>query len=192
MNLSELIYIAVGLSMDAFAVSITSGMIVKNLRVSYAAKLAVFFGLFQMFMPVIGWLAGLGFSEKVVAVDKYIAFVLLTAIGIKMIIETYKEQKITEPTQKADEHRLKVIAGLAIATSIDALAVGVTFACTGITTFSTLVRYCGIIGVITLFMCFVGAYIGKKFGKLLANKAGYFGGLILVVMGIKMLIEKIN
>jgi len=191
MNLSEIIYIAIGLSMDAFAVSLTSGMTVKKLRVSYAAKLAVFFGLFQMLMPIIGWLAGVGFSEKVSAVDKYIAFVLLTAIGVKMIVETYKEQKSTEPKEKAEEHSIKIITGLAIATSIDALAVGVTFACTGVTTFATLIYYCGIIGVITLVMCFAGTYIGRKFGGVLANKAGYLGGIILVLMGIRMLVEKL-
>ncbi len=191
MKLTEILSIALGLSMDAFAVSLTSGMMVKKLHTAYAAKLAFFFGLFQMLMPVIGWLAGVGFSEKVTAVDKYIAFVLLTAIGVKMFVETYKDQKSEKSMDKADEYGLKVIFGLAIATSIDALAVGVTFACTGITVFSTMIEYCAIIGVITFVMCFAGTFLGKKFGTKLADKAGYLGGGILVIMGFKMLIEKL-
>ncbi|MEG0979867.1 MAG: manganese efflux pump MntP family protein [Oscillospiraceae bacterium] len=191
MKITAIISIALGLSMDAFAISLTSGMTVKKLRASYAAKLATFFGLFQMLMPIIGWLAGVGFSEKVSAIDKYIAFVLLTIIGVKMIVETNKDKRNDEPVCKMEEQSTKIIIGLAIATSIDALAVGVTFACTGVKLFSTLLYYCGIIGVITFVICFVGTYLGEKFGSKLADKAGYLGGGILVLMGLKMLIEKL-
>ena len=191
MKITEILSIALGLSMDAFAVSLTSGMMVKKLRTSYAAKLAILFGLFQMVMPIIGWLAGVGFSDKVAAIDKYIAFILLTFIGVKMLVETYKDQKSEKSADKAEEQSLKVIIGLAIATSIDALAVGVTFACTGVTIFSTVIAYCSIIGIITFIMCFAGTYLGKKFGGKLADKAGYLGGTILVLMGLKMLVEKL-
>ncbi|MEG1614957.1 MAG: manganese efflux pump MntP family protein, partial [Oscillospiraceae bacterium] len=136
-------------------------------------------------------LAGVGFSEKVSAIDKYIAFVLLTIIGVKMIVETNKDKRNDEPVCKMEEQSTKIIIGLAIATSIDALAVGVTFACTGVKLFSTLLYYCGIIGVITFVICFVGTYLGEKFGSKLADKAGYLGGGILVLMGLKMLIEKL-
>lgn len=191
MGTAEIISIALGLSMDAFAVSLTSGMMVKKLKVSYAAKLAVFFGVFQMLMPIIGWVAGIGFYSKVVAIDKYIAFLLLTAIGVKMIIETYKDKKSDEQSAKTDGHSLRVITGLAIATSIDALAVGVTFACTGVTELFDLLYYCGIIGITTLILCFAGTYIGEKFGSKFADKAGYLGGVILIIMGLKMLVEKL-
>lgn len=189
MNLSQIIYIAIGLSMDAFAVSLTNGMTVKKLRFTYALKLAVFFGGFQMLMPIIGWLAGVGFSEKVSAVDNYIAFIVLAFIGIKMIIDSHKQCNCEDIKEKSEESSLKIIVCLAIATSIDALAVGVTFACTGITLFSTIMMYCAIIGAVTLAICLAGVYMGKRFGSVLANKSGYLGGAILLIIAVKMLIQ---
>ncbi|MFY9198036.1 MAG: manganese efflux pump MntP family protein [Acutalibacteraceae bacterium] len=189
MNLSAIIYIAIGLSMDAFAVSLTNGMMVKKLRIPYALKLSVFFGVFQMLMPIVGWLAGVGFSGKVSAVGNYIAFVVLAVIGGKMIMDSHKQCKCDEIQGKSEESSLKIIVCLAIATSIDALAVGVTFACTGVTLFSTLVMYCAIIGAITLVICLAGVYMGRRFGGILANKAGYLGGAILLIIAVKMLIQ---
>lgn len=188
MSINSLIFIAVGLSMDAFAVSLTSSMAVEKLRLNYALKLALLFGLFQMAMPIIGWLAGIGFANKIAIIDQYVSFVLLAGIGIKMIVETVKESRKSEKIVK-EELGLKIILVLAVATSIDALAVGITFACTGVNKFSTLLFYCGIIGIITFVICFIGCYAGTRFGKLLKNKAGIFGGAVLIAIGTKMLIE---
>lgn len=193
MNKLELLSIAFGLAMDAFAVSITAGLKCKKVRFLYALKLALFFGVFQMIMPMIGWLAGVGFSTKIMSVDKYIAFVLLAFIGGKMIIETYRESKEgNNVDNKAYEYTIKIIIGLAVATSIDALAVGITFVCTGISSMNAIFINSSIIGAVTLGLCLCAVYIGNKFGEKFTNKAGYFGGAILILIGIKMLIEKIS
>lgn len=192
MNYFELISISIGLAMDAFAVSLTAGVRTAKVRPLYALKLAFCFGLFQMIMPIIGWLAGIGFSSKIMSVDKYIAFVLLFIIGVHMVVETYQNNKKPEEIKnKSIEYNLKQIIGLAIATSIDALAVGVTFVCSGVSNISTLLIDCSVIGIITLALCFPAVYLGKKIGSKLASKSGYLGGIILIIVGIKMLIEKL-
>lgn len=187
MNILTALPIAAGLAMDAFAVTVCRGMAVKRLRFLYAAKLAFSFALFQAAMPVIGWFAGKGFSEKFEKIDRFIAFGLLCAIGIKMIVEAVKDMKNTHcTTVSKDEIGFRMLMALSVATSIDALAVGVTFACSGVDTAALLLRNAAIIGAVTFAFCLAGAYIGRKFGDLIKDKAEIAGGCILVLIGVKI------
>lgn len=182
MGILELILIAVGLSMDAFAVSICNAMVVPRLRLRDACKFGVFFGVFQAIMPFIGWMAGKTFSGYVAAIDHWVAFVLLGFIGAKMIYEAFHED---EECQTENPLRFRVLLLLAIATSIDALAVGVTFAFMKISVLPSVLT----IGAITFVISTVGALIGKKAGTALGSRAEVVGGVILILMGIKILAE---
>lgn len=182
MGIVELVLIAVGLSMDAFAVSICNGMAVENLRLRDACKFGLFFGFFQATMPLIGYFAGKAFSGYVSAVDHWVAFALLAFIGGKMLYEAVKgdgEKCVSNPLQ------FKVLFTLAVATSIDALAVGVTFAFMEMNIWLSILT----IGAITFVISTFGAMIGKKAGVFLGSRAEIVGGLILVFMGAKILIE---
>ena len=139
-------------------------------------------------MPFIGYCVGMSFSSRIESAGKYVAFALLVVIGGKMIYETVfkKETETVEPC--ASEIKLKYLLLLAVSTSIDALAVGVTFSCSGVNKFSTLFLYISIIGIETFIICLAGSYIGKKFGGLLGKKAEIFGGVILVLIGLKILL----
>ena len=182
MGLLELILIAIGLSMDAFAVSISSAMTIDKLRYRDAAKFGIFFGAFQALMPLTGYLAGKTFSQYIVALDHWVAFILLGFIGGKMLYEAIKG----EEEETADNPlSFKVLLVLAIATSIDALAVGVTFAFMQINILSSVL----LIGLITFVISTVGALIGKKAGNLLGHRAEIAGGIILILIGAKILIE---
>lgn len=182
MTFVELIMIAIGLSMDAFAVSISNAMALKKLRITDALKFAVFFGVAQAIMPLIGWLFGSLFSQYVVALDHWIAFVLLSYIGGKMI---YDVCSADDNDEKVSSLNFKTLFFLAVATSIDALAVGVTFAFMEIPIISSII----VIGLITFALCFLGAYLGKKAGNALGDKAQLAGGIILILIGLKILIE---
>ncbi len=178
--LLEIILIAVGLAMDAFAVSLMSGSIVSKMRLRHAVRIAVFFGLFQGVMPLLGWLAGELFAAKIAAYDHWVAFILLAGIGGKMIYESFDEEK--EPFDPLD---VAVLFTLSIATSIDALAVGVTFSVLGV----SVAVAAALIGVITCAISFVGVKIGATVGEKLGSKVELFGGLVLVGIGGKILIE---
>lgn len=182
MGVLELIFIAIGLSMDAFAVSICNAMAVNRLRLRDACKFGVFFGVFQAIMPLIGWAAGKTFSSYVVALDHWVAFVLLGFIGAKMIYEAFHEEA---EYHTENSLRFRVLLVLAIATSIDALAVGVTFAFMQISVLPSVLT----IGMITFLISTFGALIGKKAGAALGSRAEVVGGLILILMGIKILVE---
>ncbi|MEE9594550.1 MAG: manganese efflux pump MntP family protein [Candidatus Hydrothermarchaeales archaeon] len=182
MELFTLLFIAVGLAMDAFAVSITSGLAIKKLHIKHAFVIALSFGIFQAIMPLVGWLAGLSLRDFISGVDHWIAFGLLTVIGAKMIYESVKlseDEKVTNPLN------IYVLLVLSIATSIDALAVGVTFAFLKIFIATPAI----IIGLVTFFLSFLGVYIGNKMGHFFENKIELLGGLILIAIGIKILIE---
>ncbi|MBE7048242.1 MAG: manganese efflux pump [Ruminococcaceae bacterium] len=179
MHISELILIALGLSMDAFAVSLSNGMVIPDLRLRDALKFGLFFGFFQMLMPLIGWLAGRMFSTYIATFDHWVAFILLGYIGIKMIIEA----KNKEEAQGNTHFRIMLV--LAIATSIDALAAGITFAFMPINIWVSIFA----IGAITFFLSTVGALLGKKAGAALGHHAQVGGGILLVAMGFKILIE---
>ena len=160
MSLISVFFIGIGLSMDAFAVSIAKGMTMKKHEVlRYALILAVFFGMFQALMPLLGWLAGSYFQEIIASFDHWIAFGLLAIIGINMI--------------------------LAIATSIDALAVGISFALLEVDIVLAIV----IIGITTFVLSFLAVFIGHFMGGLLEKYAGILGGIILLLIGIKIVIE---
>lgn len=180
----EYILIAVALSMDAFAVSITIGCTMKRFRLKHAFTVGLFFGFFQAIMPVIGWLAGIGFSKFIEKIDHWIAFVLLAFIGLKMIYEAVK-MKDGEDNNK-DYFKFTTLLILSIATSIDALAVGVTFSILQMYIISPVI----IIGLITFCFSFFGVLLGCKTSKhLFENKIEVIGGIILILIGLKILIE---
>lgn len=180
MRISELIMIAVGLSMDAFAVSVSNGMVIPNLRLRDALKFGVFFGFFQMLMPLLGWAAGRLFSSYITAFDHWVAFVLLGYIGIKMIIDAIRgEDETTGNTS------FRIMLLLAVATSIDALAAGITFAFMSVNIWFSI----AVIGSVTFTLSTVGALLGKRAGNALGQRAQIVGGAILILMGVKILLE---
>lgn len=184
MNIFEIILIGLGLAMDCFAVSLSCSMGRCKINKLQALKIAFFFGLFQALMPVIGWLLGLSFKNLISEFDHWMAFGILGAIGIKMIIEAFKK----EEEKNIKITRLWVLAGLSLATSIDALIVGITFA---FLEFNILLTV-GIIGLVTFIISLTGIYIGKKFNFINAKKAEIIGGLVLIAIGIKILVEHLN
>jgi manganese efflux pump family protein len=179
MELLSVITIAVGLAMDTFAVSIVTGAAYKQLHVRHALRMAGFFGGFQAFMPVVGYLAGLTVRQYVSNYDHWIAFGILAAVGLKMIYESFK---IKEEKNTPNPANLMVVLVLAVATSIDALAVGVTLSL--ITNAIALAVI--IIGAVTFAMSFAGVYIGKRFGHFFEGSIEKIGGLVLIALGIKI------
>jgi manganese efflux pump family protein len=179
----DLLLIAVALSMDAFAVAVSSGIVSDSPGWKNIVKLGFFFGFFQFLMPVIGWLLGSSVSTYIESIDHWVAFGLLAFIGIRMIIEAAKggdeEKKVSDP------FGTKNLFVMAIATSIDALAVGISFALTGVSIWSS----SAIIGVVTFTISSVGVLIGKKVGSIFEKSAGILAGIILVGIGVKILIE---
>ena len=185
MGYLEILFTGVALAMDAFAVSICKGIKMKKLKLSHLALIAVFFGGFQMLMPLIGWLLGSQFVQYIEQFDHWIAFALLAFIGVKMSIESFKkdEDECGCCNEKLD---IKELFVLAIATSIDALAVGITFAMyPNVNILSSI----SIIGIVTLIICAGGVLIGHKFGSKFKSKAEFLGGVVLVIIGLKLLIE---
>jgi len=182
MEVVTILLIAFGLAMDAFAVSITSGLTIKSLKVNYALKIALFFGLFQAIMPGIGWLAGFSLRDIISGIDHWIAFGLLTLIGCKMIFES---TKIGSKEKEIDPLSNYVLLILVIATSIDALAVGLSLSFLKI----AIVTPAIIIGIVTFMVSFLGVFVGNRFGHFFENKIEIIGGLTLIGIGIKILIE---
>jgi len=180
MHFFEILLIAIGLSMDAFAVAVSKGLSMEK-GYKNSLKIGLYFGFFQAFMPLIGYFLGLSFDHIVTKLDHYIAFTLLTIIGLSMILEKDEE----DIDSKID---FKTMLLLSIATSIDALAVGVTFAFLNVNIILSILT----IGIITFSLSFIGVLIGNKFGKFLKNKAQLFGGIILILTGIKILLEHLN
>jgi len=182
MDIISIIFIAFGLAMDAFAVSITSGLTIKQLRVNDALKIAIFFGLFQAIMPLIGWSAGLGFRDFISSIDHWIAFGLLSLIGCKMI---YESSKMGINDKKKDPLNVYVLLMLSIATSIDALAVGLSLSFLKVSIALPAI----IIGVVTFLLSLFGVYFGNRFGHYFEKKIEIIGGLILIGIGIRILIN---
>jgi len=183
------IIIAVGLAMDAFAVSIVSGTAYKQLHIKHALRIAVFFGGFQALMPLIGSLAGLSMKAYVEHCDHWIAFGLLSAVGGKMIYESFK----LKPFGNRQPLNITVLLILSVATSIDALVIGITLSFLRV----SLAKAVIIIGLVTFVLSYLGVFIGNKFGhsrkgwpsSLFENKIEAVGGLILIGLGIKILVE---
>ena len=182
MSFPELLLIAVGLSMDAFAVSICKGLSLQKLRARHAVLAGLYFGGFQALMPLIGWALGYRFEHIIESVDHWIAFFLLAIIGLSMIREANKVEEVN------DDLGFKTMLLLAVATSIDALAVGVTFAFLQV----RIVTAASLIGVTTFLISAVGVYIGHIFGLKYRAKAEIAGGVILIVIGLKILLEHLG
>lgn len=182
MDLITIAIIAVGLAMDAFAISIISGTAYKQLRIKYILRIAVFFGGFQALMPLIGYLAGLSVKQYIAAYDHWVAFGLLVGVGSKMIYESFE----MKPAKKCfDPTNMVVLLVLSVATSIDALAIGVTLS---LITNSILVAVI-IIGAVTFVLSYTGVLVGKRFGHFFESKIEAVGGLVLIGLGIKILLE---
>ena len=189
MGIVELAFIAVGLSMDAFAVSVCKGLGMKRLDMGQALVIALFFGGFQALMPLAGWALGSGFQSYIEPVDHWIAFALLAFIGGKMLYDAFHEEDGDEPvTGEAARLDLKEILMLAIATSIDALAVGVSFAFLQV----DIVPAISLIGVITLALSLVGVAVGHQFGARFEKPATIVGGVVLILIGLKILLEHLG
>ena len=184
MELFEIIFIGVGLAMDAFAVSVCKGLSMKKINWKKATIIALYFGIFQALMPVIGYFLGSSFSVLVEKVDHWIAFILLAIIGGNMI----KESRDDELDKRNDRVDFKTMIVLAIATSIDALAIGVTFAFLNV----NLILSISIIGIVTFLLSLFGVVIGNKFGDKFQNKAELAGGIILIILGLKILLEHLG
>lgn len=186
MDLISILLIAFGLSMDSFAVSISQGICTKKLLTSQALKLALIFGLFQGAMPAIGYFVGQFFADTIKQIDHWLAFFILTIIGIKMIIESLKEDNCEcEDKCVKDNFQLKFLATLAIATSIDALAAGFIF-----TPFPDKILLAVVfIGLVTFVMSFLGVKLGFMFGSKLKFNFEIVGGVVLILIGTKILIE---
>lgn len=179
-----LFLIALGLSMDAFSVSITNGLCEKDIAIKKAFLIGLFFGGAQAIMPIIGFYAGSIFSGYIESVDHWIAFFLLGIIGIKMIFEARDEMK--KPQECAHKAlTVKMLFFQAIATSIDALAIGISFAALKINIMIAAAE----IGIVTFLLSIIGVFIGKKVGGVLKEKAEIMGGAILILIGIKILVE---
>ena len=185
MKLSSIIVVALGLSMDAFAVSVANGFIIKELKFRHVFRIALFFGFFQAIMPIIGWAAGSLFSSFIEKVDHWFAFGLLAFVGGKMIFESRKTAEAGCEENKKDCTHFPTLLLLSLATSLDALAVGLTFAFLDVLIVLPVI----VIGGLTFFVCLIGVYIGEKTGHLFGNKLELIGGIIVVGIGIKILIE---
>ncbi|MDP8226457.1 MAG: manganese efflux pump MntP family protein [Candidatus Celaenobacter polaris] len=185
MSLFQILLVAVGLAMDAFAVSLASGFSLKRSYLFWSCIIALFFGGFQALMPVIGWFGGNLFREYIEKFDHWIAFGLLIIIGCRMIYEAFcshQEKKLIRPTN------LFVLFGLAIATSIDALAVGLSFSLLDTRIFLPAL----LIGVVTFALSFCGVMMGKSLGAKWGERAHVFGGIVLILIGIKILFEHLT
>ena len=184
--LVEFLLLGVGLAMDAFAVSICKGLAMRKVNKKQAVIIALFFGGFQAIMPVIGWLLCKGFQTYIEAFDHWIAFALLAFIGVKMIIETLREKEDDVVIEEMDPPLdMKEMLMLAIATSIDALAVGISLAALD----RPIVESATIIGVVTFVISIIGVYIGNFFGNRYKKRAELTGGIILGLIGVKILRE---
>lgn len=189
MDLIQVFLIGVGLSMDAFAVAICKGLNMKKIDYKYTALIAAFFGGFQALMPLVGWLLGVQFEKYIVSIDHWIAFGLLAFIGGNMIRESISPEEEAECEEcESLGYDLKELFMLAVATSIDALAVGVTFAFLGVNIVSSIT----VIGITTFCLSIVGVAIGNRFGARYKNKAEFAGGLILILIGLKILLEHLG
>jgi putative Mn2+ efflux pump MntP len=181
MDTLTVILIAIGLAMDAFAVSIAKGITISNHRKRTALIMATFFAVFQMFMPVIGWFAGLGLEELITTIDHWIAFGLLVLIGARMIYDSTKKEDL----QRDGNLRLHTLLTLSVATSIAALMVGFSFAFLQ----TAIVVPIIVIGVATFSLSYSGFHFGSFVGNIPGRKIKVIGGIILIAIGAKILIE---
>lgn len=188
MGIVELLLIAAGLSMDAFAVSICKGLGMKKVNLKVAFVLALFFGGFQALMPLIGWALGSQFLWLISPIDHWIAFVLLAVIGGKMLWEALHDEEGEDDGKPADKIELGEFFILAVATSIDALAVGISFAALAVDIVPSIL----IIGVVTFCFTIAGVFVGNFFGSRYEKPASIVGGVVLILIGLKILLEHLG
>lgn len=188
MRLYELFLIGVGLSMDAFAVSICKGLSMKKMNYRQALVIGLFFGGFQALMPLVGWALGTRFESYITSIDHWIAFILLALIGANMIREAVSEGEDDTQAGTLEKLDIKEMFLLSIATSIDALAVGITFAFLQV----EIIPAVSLIGCTTLVISFAGVCIGNVFGTKYKKNAEIVGGVILILIGIKILLEHLG
>ena len=184
MGVVELLLLSIGLAMDAFAVSVCKGISMKKMNWKKAIIIGLYFGGFQALMPTIGYFLGSAFQSLITSIDHWIAFILLGIIGGGMIKESFEDDK----ENVNDDVSFKTMIILAIATSIDALAVGITFAFLNV----NLILAVSLIGIITFIISVIGTKIGNRFGDKYERKAEIVGGIILIFLGIKILLEHIG
>lgn len=185
----ELFLLGVGLSMDAFAVSVCKGLGMRKLNKKQALIIGLYFGGFQALMPFVGWILGSQFQKYITSIDHWIAFILLGFIGGKMMIEAvreWNEEEVVDVMDAPIDHKNMLV--LAVATSIDALSVGITFAFLG----TPIVEAITIIGITTMVISIAGVVVGNFFGSRYKSKAEFIGGLILVLLGLKILLEHLG
>lgn len=187
MSILEICLVGLGLAADAFAVAMCKGVEMKKFVLKYALVIALFFGVFQAVMPLIGWAVASTFERYITAYDHWIAFGLLVILGGKMIWDSFKKDREDEE-EKPLNIGFKTLLLMAVATSIDALAVGVTFAFLQVNVWVAI----ALIGSITFVLSFVGVVIGVKLGDKFEKKAEFVGGLILILIGVKILLEHLG
>ena len=186
MGIWELVLLALGLAMDAFAVAVCRGLAMDRLNVKHAFIIALFFGGFQAAMPLAGWALGTYFEKYITSIDHWIAFILLSIIGGKMIYEAVKPEE--ECSSISSRLNIKELLVMAVATSIDALAAGITFAFLKV----NIALSVSLIGIITFILSFIGVMVGNRFGSKYKNKAELAGGIVLILIGIKVLLEHLG
>lgn len=181
MDMITVTCVAFGLAMDAFAASVSSGITIRHLKIDHALRIALFFGSFQAIMPVIGWLAGLSLRDFISDIDHWIAFGLLSFIGCKMIYEAFGMET---GQREVNPLNIYVLLMLSVATSIDALAVGVSFAFLKISIATPVL----VIGIVTFLLSYLGVFVGNRLGHFFEKQIEVLGGLVLIGIGIKILI----
>ena len=186
----EIWLVALALAMDCFAVSLASGIIFKRAVPRQMVAMVLLFGLFQALNPLLGWLGAELCRELIESVDHWIAFAILGFLGVRMIIDSFKD----EEEKRFNPRRFKVIITLAVATSIDALAVGISFSCMGYSSLPSLIYPLVAIGIVSSAMTALGLFLGVRFGKAFAGRlrAELWGGIILIAIGVKVLIEHLS
>jgi putative Mn2+ efflux pump MntP len=185
MNFFATTFLALGLAADAFTVSLSCGLLIQRIKINKALKIALFFGTFQFLMPLIGWAVGINFSDLIAEFDHWIAFSLLSLIGGKMIYESFQSESEDKKINPLDSSTLFV---LAIATSIDALAAGLGLSLLKSSILTTAI----LIGVVTFSLSFIGVFIGHKIGNKSNHQIEIMGGLILIFIGSKILLEHLT
>ncbi len=185
MSILTTLFIAFGLALDAFAVAVTTGIVSEKPRPQHALTIAIFFGFFQTIMPVVGWSAGSLLEDYIRNVDHWVAFAVLCLIGLHMIYESIRPEG---GKREIDPFKILVLLLLSIATSVDALAAGISFAFLDVAILRTVL----IIGFVTFLLSFIGYYIGDRMGHFFEKRVRMLGGVILIAIGIKILVEHLG
>jgi len=187
LGIIEILLVSIGLAMDAFAVSLCKGLRMRKINYGQAFVIALSFGLFQAGMPLLGWILGVQFERYITQIDHWIAFFLLCIIGIKMIYDCIAEDP-TCPVEAVERLDLKELLLLSIATSIDALAVGITLAFLR----ANIMQSVAVIGLVTFILSFIAVAIGNHWGNRLQRKAGIMGGVVLILIGLRILLSHLD